>query len=257
MNPLIALKTSQRVLLSAGASLAAINNAYRADMVAVTSETLFPEPALKRLTNHMTCHPVGRRILKERPLLTSKILDDWYDNRIKEIHEKSKDSDETFEKLNQELAQTFGYQLMQFFKKANISLDTRRPVKFTPSSLYIDLKFKNTQRSQEEIDDLSYVLTRYRQVHDILHFLVDKNTKFDGEAELKVFEAIHTKRLPMTVVGGTIAPMVKLDSERRNKFVNRLSGVCEDARKTSNVYNVYFEERLDQNVDELRAELNL
>ena len=94
-------------------------------------------------------YPTGRKILAEKPELTQSLIDS------KSFPEKS-----------------IGFELQQLCERTGISLDTRRQVKFGISN---------------NDETLSYVLTRYRQVHDFLHLLLDQETNFLGES------TVHTK----------------------------------------------------------------
>lgn len=63
-----------------------------------------------------------------------------------------------------------------------VTADTRRPVKFVDSA------------------DLAYVMTRYRESHDLMHVLIGAlPISALGETVVKVFEARQT-RLPMCVL---------------------------------------------------------
>ena len=235
MQPLITIKNSPKFLLAIGSSIAAIRDPWRSDMVAVSAETLYPEPSLKRLANKMQFHPVGKRILKEKPLLNNQVLVDWKNLKLEQGVEEG------------DLRGKFGYELLKFLEEKNISLDDRRAVKFS------------SVQDPEPEQDLAYVLTRYRQVHDILHLLLNQKTNFKGEANIKTFESIHTRGLPMAVFGGTVAPIVKIKgAEGKIKYVkDDFPKVLNSALLASNIYNIYYEERFDQDLEDLKKELNI
>ena len=49
--------------------------------------------------------------------------------------------------------------------------------------------------------DLAYVMTRYRESHDLVHALLGMPTHMLGEVTIKVVEGLQTG-LPMCVTGG-------------------------------------------------------
>jgi ubiquinone biosynthesis protein COQ4 len=75
----------------------------------------------------------------------------------------------------------------QFFQK-NASPDERAPVSF--------------------VDDpeLAYVMTRYREVHDLFHTVLGMPTNMLGEITVKWFEALQTG-LPMCALGAFFGPV--------------------------------------------------
>ena len=89
-------------------------------------------------------NPIGRKILEEKPQLTQSLVQD-----------------------KQFPTNSIGSELQQLCERTGITLDTRKPVKFGISN---------------NDETLSYVLTRYRQVHDFLHLLLNQETNFLGES---------------------------------------------------------------------------
>merc|ERR1712071_14412 len=186
-------------------------------MVAVAGEAILPDPALRRLANTMSVHPVGRSILREKPTMTQSML----------TSQRFKDN-------------TLGERMLDQCERSNITLDTRRPVKF------------------QNDEQLAYILTRYRQVHDFLHLILDQETNYLGESTVKAFEAVQTKGLPMTVLGGTLAPYSKLTSKRLKEFTEiRLPWALKTAWNAPNVYNLYWENLLHEDIDKIRKNLNI
>lgn len=70
----IATSAVQRIILSAGSSVAALWNPHRHDAIACLGETT-GEPALTRLLNEMQASPEGCRILADRPRISSTRID--------------------------------------------------------------------------------------------------------------------------------------------------------------------------------------
>lgn len=54
--------------------------------------------------------------------------------------------------------------------------------------------------------DLAYVMTRYREVHDLFHTVLGMPTNMLGEVTVKWFEAIQTG-LPMCALGALFGPI--------------------------------------------------
>ena len=65
------------------------------------------------------------------------------------------------------ILETFGNQYFQLLERSKISPDTRVPVKFIKG------------------DDNIFIMNRYRQVHDLLHLLLNAPTNFEGESAVK------------------------------------------------------------------------
>lgn len=113
---LIDLNHTQKLVLGLGSAATAVSNPWRADMVAVAGEALYPEHSLKRLVNSMNLHPVGRQILAEKPILTMEVLENWKLEKMKIISrrpsyeaESTVTLDEFFER---QYGFTFGYHLL-------------------------------------------------------------------------------------------------------------------------------------------------
>ena len=62
----------------------------------------------------------------------------------------------------------------------------------------------------------------------------------------------------MTVIGGSLAPFARLSGSNWAEFRGeRLPWALETGFKAGNVYSVYWEERLEEDIDDVRAELNI
>ena len=234
MNPnsLARLTPIQKTVLGGVGGLISVANPWRADLVSSSGEVIFPRPALRRLANKMYLHPVGRQILKEKPLINDEILDSYVGG------------------LSSLESNSFGYHLHQQKVKSKISFDTRTEVKF-------EIEPENSSEIK-----LEYVIQRYRQVHDMLHLLLDQPTNYVGEATVKAFEAIQTQGLPMTLLGASAAPVIRFIGKKQPKslekyLVDRLPWAVHTAKKCPNVYCIYWEKHLAKDINELRRELNI
>ena len=65
--------------------------------------------------------------------------------------------------------------------------------------------------------ELAYVMTRYRETHDLVHTILGMPTHMLGEVAVKWIEAINTK-LPMCI-GGAIFGAIRL----RPKYVKNIN----------------------------------
>ena len=105
-------------------------------------------------------------------------------------------------------------------------------------------------------EDLAYVILRYRQVHDFWHTLTGLPPTILGEVALKCFEWRITG-LPSCGLSSLIGPL-RLTWEERSILVRyyvpwalRSGTECEDLM----LYP--YEKKLDMDIDDVRAELNL
>lgn len=83
---------------------------------------------------------------------------------------------------------TLGYAYWEFLHSHSYSPDERSPVRFISDP------------------NLSYVLQRYRETHDLWHLLTGLRTDVTGEVTQKLFEFIQTG-IPMTAISAAIGPI--------------------------------------------------
>jgi ubiquinone biosynthesis protein COQ4 len=141
-----------RSILTVSASIMAITNPTRADLVATVGELTGVE-ALRKLRDRLSRTPQGREILKQRPRIEQTICR---------------------EKLAQLEPNTFGYRYEMFLARHQFSPLERPIVRFI----------------QDE--ELAYIMQRYREVHDFWHVLLEIPPTVQGEVILKWFEGFHT-----------------------------------------------------------------
>jgi ubiquinone biosynthesis protein Coq4 len=189
----------------------------RDDMVSAFGE-LTGKNAITKLYQKMINDPEGSQILKERPIINSKILN--------------------LERLSQLPAKSFGKEYVTFLEQNQITPDTRKPVYFL------------------EDQDLAYVMSRYRQIHDFTHCILGMKTNMLGEVTVKIFEAIQLD-LPMCWLAGVFGAL-RLGPKHTEKYLNSyLPWIIDNADKSKPLINVYFEKHFEKPIDQLRAELNL
>lgn len=213
----IATTLFQKVFLSVGSSVMALYDPYRDDMVAVLGETT-GQKALKYMYAKMKTDVVGQEILRDKPHINSSTVDLMY---LKSLSEE-----------------TFGHTYWKFLHDNNVTPDSRQPVHF--------------------VDDLelAYVMQRYREVHDLLHTLLDMPTNMLGEVAIKWVEALQTQ-LPMCI-GGAIFGPVRFKPGQRKRYVNTyLPWAIECGKNAKFLLNVYYEKHWETPVQDLRNELSI
>lgn len=165
----------------------------------------------------MLASPTGRRILRDRPRITSTSLN--------------------LPALRMLPAGTVGRTYAAWLDREGVSPDTRAPVRY--------------------IDDpeCAYVMQRYRECHDFYHALTGLPVVREGEVALKAFEFANTL-LPMTGLSVLAAATLK-PPERRRFATTYLPWALRNGLRARDVINVYWEEELETDVDQLRHELGV
>jgi ubiquinone biosynthesis protein COQ4 len=132
---------------------------------------------------------------------------------------------------------TVGRTYVDWLDREGVTPDTRDAVK------YID------------DEECAYVMQRYRECHDFYHALTGLPVFREGEVALKAFEFANTL-LPMTGLSMFAVTTLKA-AERKRFFEIYLPWAITNGLKSKEVINVYWEEQLERNVDELRSELGI
>ncbi|KAL5036499.1 hypothetical protein BDV3_005175 [Batrachochytrium dendrobatidis] len=208
--------TAQRIgplsqlLIGTRAAFTALRDPTRADMVAALGEVT-GHTVLKRIRDRMLLDKTGRRILRERPVINSKMVDL---NRLRSL-----------------APTTFGRSYVEFLDKHHVTPDSRDQVK------YID--------DQE----LAYVMLRYRQVHDFWHTLLDMPITVEAEIAVKWFEFMQTG-LPVTFLSALVGPLRLSQHEREHLFNHYVPWAVHNGGNCSYLMNVMYEDlfELDQDV---------
>ncbi|KAK7895194.1 hypothetical protein WMY93_020519 [Mugilogobius chulae] len=204
-------------LLAVGSGVAALQNPYRHDMVAVLGETT-GHLALIKLRDRMRNDPEGFSILMERPRIRLSTLD--------------------LDKMSLMPEGSFGREYLRFLDENRVTPDSRADVKFVDD------------------EELAYVMQRYREVHDFLHTLLGMPTNMLGEVAVKWFEAANTG-LPMCVLGAVLGPIRLKTSHLQTLFQSLGPWALQNGHRARCVLNMFYERRWEQSVEELRQELNI
>lgn len=115
----------------------------------------------------------------------------------------------------------------------------------------------DTRATVQYIDDeeCAYVMQRYRECHDFYHAITGLPVMVEGEVALKTFEFANTL-LPMT--GLSMFAVMRLKPAERERFWKlHLPWAVRSGLASKEVINVYWEEQLERDVDELREELGI
>lgn len=209
----VPLNFIERGALAIGSAFGSLIDPYRHDLIASLGEATAKPYFVTRLRHAMISHPTGRRILRDKPRITSKSL--------------------SLEKLRQLPENTVGRAYAAWLDSEGVTPDTRDPVR------YID--------DPEE----AYVMQRYREIHDFIHAITGLPIIIEGELAVKAFEFANTV-LPMT--GLSLAAIVRLKPVERKRFFEVYGPwAMANGLKAEEMLNVYWEEELETDADELRA----
>ncbi|MCJ1312417.1 Ubiquinone biosynthesis protein [Agyrium rufum] len=213
----VPLTKIERAALTVGSAVMALRDPYRADLIATLGETTATPYFIYRLRDTMLSDPTGRRILRDRPRITSKTL--------------------SLPHLRTLPANTLGRAYADWQDREGVTPDTRDRVK------YID------------DEECAYVMQRYRESHDFYHALTGLPVFMEGEIALKAFEFANTL-LPMT--GLSLFATARLKREGRGRFWGTyFPWAVRNGLRAKDVINVYWEECLERDVDEMRGELGI
>jgi len=206
----------QKLILAGGSSIVALTAPWRGDMVALNGEVMpGTVPALESIMSRMLESEEGSLILKHRPLITPS----------------------TVTPLESLPANTLGRTYADWMGHYGYSPEDRLPVQFVDDA------------------ELSYVLTRYRQTHDITHAVLGMPTDLVGEVVVKVVEGLQT-HLPMCVFGGLLGPL-RFKQKQRDKYKKLLPWAMRTGAEAGLLMDVYYEQRWEQDMDDFRKELNI
>ncbi|PHH51139.1 Ubiquinone biosynthesis protein COQ4, mitochondrial [Ceratocystis fimbriata CBS 114723] len=194
-----------------------LDPAHRNDMLCAFGETTVTPYFIYRLRDVMLADPTGRRILRDRPRITAASLD--------------------LDRLRMLPSNTVGRTYVSWLDREGVSPNTRVNVKY--------------------IDDAecAYVFQRYRESHDFLHTLTGLPIVREGEIALKAFEFMNTL-IPMTGLSTLSYFTVKADQRARLRQIY-MPWALRNGLRAKEVINVYWEEWLERDVNELRKELGI
>jgi hypothetical protein len=160
----------------------------------------------------------GRKILNTKPRVSIETLN--------------------FDKLKVFNKNTLGYQYYKYMVSNNFSPDERPIAKYIPDI------------------ELAYICQRFKETHDFYHVLLDYGRTIPDEIAIKWFEALHL-RLPSSSIASIFGSLKLSPSELITLYSKHLPHIIHNSEKCKFVLSFYFEERLEQNIDELRDEMRI
>lgn len=169
------------------------------------------KPFFERVLERMKKSPEGRAILLERPRVISANVEHAWD-----LPEN-----------------TFGAAYARFMGSRNFSPDDRPPVRFM------------------DTEELAYVATRAREVHDFWHTLFGLPTNLIGESALKVieFEQMLLPMCALSVLGGT----ARFNEKQRSLFFQHyLPWATQAGMRCTDLISVYYERHFDEDLEDVR-----
>lgn len=207
----------QKMLLISGSGLICLFNPYRDDMVAALGE-LTSGNALLRMRQKMTQSNEGRQILLDRPRVNLKSIN--------------------FQNIKNFPDNSFGKSYYNFMTKYNITPDSRKETRFISDS------------------ELSYVIQRYREVHDMWHVLFSLPINLFGELALKSVEFLQTG-LPMPGLSALLGPLA-LNMNQKAVFLSKvLPWAIYNASRSVDLMSVYYEMHLKTDLNSFRRDLGI
>ena len=213
----VALTSLERGALAIGSAFGSLRNPYRHDLIASLGEATAKPYFISRLHRAMLSDPTGRRILRDKPRITSKNM------RLEELRQYPENS--------------VGRAYAAWLDREGVTPDTRDPVR------YID--------DPEE----AFVMQRYRETHDFTHAITGLPVIIEGELAVKAFEFANTL-LPMTALSLVAIVRLK-PLERQRFFETYLPWALRNGIKAEEVINVYWEEELETDAHVLRHRLGI
>ncbi|KAJ1678693.1 Ubiquinone biosynthesis protein [Spiromyces aspiralis] len=162
--------------------------------------------------------PEGRQILKERPLVQ------FTPSEYEGLGKKSPDS--------------FGYAYYHSMRSQGISWETRTKVQYVDD------------------EELAYMMTRHRQIHDFYHTLLGLKIKILDELTLKCFEFAQTG-LPVGMLAGLFGSLRLPPDQKLAFYTVYAPWAVRSGAQARPLFNVFWEKHWDTPIVELRRQLNV
>lgn len=169
--------------------------------------------ALERTRRKMLASKEGRSVMNHRPRIGEPTL-----RGLADLPEN-----------------TFGGSYWKFMSRRGFSPDERPPVRFVDD------------------EELAYVATRYREVHDFWHVVFDCPTTILGELALKTVEYQQTG-LPMCALSMAGGQLRLTGEDRRILFRHYLPWAFKAARRCDHLMSIEYERYFDKDLVECREE---
>ncbi|KAI0544522.1 Coq4-domain-containing protein [Xylaria curta] len=213
----VPLTRIERAALAMGSGILSFLDPRRGDLIAALGEATATPYFANRLQQAMLSSSTGRRILRDRPRITSTSLD--------------------LPRLRSLPSSTVGATYVSWLDREGVTPDTRASVRYVDN------------------EECAYVIQRYRESHDFYHALTGLPVVREGEVALKAFEFANTL-LPMTGLSVFAVATLK-PAERKRFWTIYGPWAVRNGLRSEEVINVYWEEELETDVNVLRARLGI
>ena len=97
--------------------------------------------------------------------------------------------------------------------------------------------------------ELAYVFERYKEVHDVLHSIMNLSSSVYDELLLKWYE-FHQTGLISCGLASVFGPALLSWQDRQKLFLRDGPAILEKSRRSRFFMNVYFEKHFEQDYDE-------
>ncbi|TIB76029.1 coenzyme Q biosynthesis Coq4 [Wallemia mellicola] len=209
----------ENLFLAAGSAVVSLVDVYRHDMLATLTETSTPTMLLQQMRQGMLSSDNGRRILAERPRISTKSVD--------------------LDALRDLPKGTLGREYSLWLERCGVTPDTRDPVH------YID------------DEELAYIVQRYRESHDLYHLLLGQRVDILSELIIKWFEFSHFK-LPVAGLSSAFGPLrLRHSWQRQDLFTRSGPWAIRQGNRCAPLMGIYWENEWSTNLAELRQRMNL
>lgn len=242
----IPLKSNiKRINLALKYGIQSLSNPKNADSVSKFGD-LINMNSLDIIKYKMINSQTGKRILQEKPRIRNKYICDKLklNNNIKEIN-NTINLDKEYRSLffnylsSIKNKNSFGFHYYNFMSKYNFVPDDR-PV----TAYYTDI-------------ELAYIHERYKEIHDFIHVLLGYDITVPHELAVKVFESLQFK-LPSGSLSSIFGSLKLLDFNQFSLFIKTyIPHIKYNADHCEFLMNIYYEEELETDIDELRNRLNI
>lgn len=172
----------------------------------------FGDSAVRSMRQRMRDSPTGRQILADRPRVTDAAVAHCWDLP----------------------AHTFGGAYAQFMGARGFRADDRPVVRVVDD------------------EELAYVITRAREVHDFWHVLTGCHTNVFGELALKALEFVQTG-LPMAGMAVAGAQFKLSTEDRQLLWQQYMPWAAQTGLRCADLMCIYYEKHFDEDLQELRA----
>lgn len=226
----------QRVVVALRSASIAFRDPTRDDAVAALGEVT-GSFALRRLLQQMRQHPTGRLVLQDKPLVTKATIP----------HERFLEEAQTIDATPPDDV-TFGQAYGHFLLDHGFDPDERKSVQHISG--------------EEDVEDLAYVMMRYRQCHDYWHTLTGLPPTVLGELGLKWLELFQTG-LPIAALSGTVGSLGLSYKEQHilwNLYLPWAIRVHQQQQAidaNGSMLTVYYEQEFDTPLQELRQRIGM